>query len=312
MSSALPFRSATPSGEQFELVHGDQRATIVEVGGGIREYFVGDRPVLDPYPLEEMCDGAHGMPLIPWPNRLRDGRYSFEGQEYQLALTEPATGNAIHGLLCWRNWQALERSRERVVMGTRLHPLQGWPFPLDVAIAYSLDDGGLTVRTTVINQGPRVCPVGWGQHPYLSAGPGSKVDECRLHLDAATRILTDPDRQLPTGTEAVSGTDRDFRSPRMVDGVVLDDAFTGLQRDADGLARVVLGCPDGHTAELWCDGTYGVIQLYSGDTLAPPRRRLALAAEPMTCPANALQSGEGLIRLDPGQTASGRWGVRLV
>jgi aldose 1-epimerase len=301
-----------PSGEQFEITSGDQRATIVEVGGGIREYQVGQRAVLDPYPLEEMCDGAHGMPLIPWPNRLRDGRYSFDGQEYQLALTEPEAGNAIHGLLRWRNWRALERTEERVVVGTRLHPLQGWPFPLDVSIAYTLSAEGLTVETSLTNIGPRPCPVGWGQHPYLSAGPGWKVDECRLHLGAATRILTDPDRQLPTGREAIRGTDRDFRSPRVLEDVRLDDAFTDLERDLDGLAWVALGCPDGHTVELWCDESCGVIQVYTGDTLAPPRRRLALGVEPMTCPPNALQTGEGIVRLDPGQTHSGRWGVRLI
>lgn len=300
-----------PSGEQFELVRGDQRATIVEVGGGIREYVVGDRPVLDPYPLEEMSDGAHGAPLIPWPNRLRDGRYSFDGQQYQLALTEPATGTAIHGLLRWRNWQALERDQDRVVMGTRLQPMQGWPFSLEVRIEYSLAGNGLTVQTSVTNIGPRRCPVGLGQHPYLSAGPGWKVDECRLHLPAATRILTDPDRQLPTGTEAISGTDRDFRIPRVVDSVQLDDAYTDLERDRHGLARVSLACPDGHTAELWCDDTYSVIQVYTGDTLAPHRRRLGLAVEPMSCPANALQTGEGIVRLQPGESHVGRWGVTL-
>ena len=307
MSPAIP-----PSGEQFQIAWGDQRATIVEVGGGIREYFMGERAVLDPYPLQEVCDGAHGQPLIPWPNRLRDGRYSFEGQEFQLALTEPAAGNAIHGLLRWRNWQPRERGEDRVVVGIRLHPMQGWPFPLDVSIAYALGDEGLTVHTTVTNLGPRPCPVGWGQHPYLSAGPGWRVDECRLHLGADTRILTDPDRQLPAGLEAISGTDRDFRSPRMLQSVQLDDPFTDLERDPDGRAWVTLGCPDGHTVELWCDHTYGVIQVYTGDTLAPPRRRLALAVEPMTCPPNALQTGDGVIRLDPGQTHSGRWGVRLI
>jgi aldose 1-epimerase len=300
-----------PSGEQFEIAWGDHRATIVEVGGGIREYFVGQRPVLDPYPVEAMCDGAHGMPLIPWPNRLRDGRYSFEGQEYQLALTEPQAGNAIHGLLRWRNWRALERSENRVVMGTRLHPLQGWPFALDVAIAYSLAENGLTVQTGVSNIGSRACPFGSGQHPYLSAGPGCKVDECRLHLSVTTRILTDPDRQLPTGTEPTHGTDVDFRSPRMLEGVCLDDPFTGLERDQEGLAWVTLSGPDGHRVELWCDDSYSVLQLYTGDTLAPSRRRLGLAAEPMTCPPNALASGDGVIRLEPGQRHVSRWGVRL-
>jgi len=88
-----------PSGAQFEISAGQQRATIVEVGGGVRAYTVGDRDVLDPYPLDAMCDGAHGAPLIPWPNRLADGAYTFEGTDHQVALTEPDKNNAIHGFL---------------------------------------------------------------------------------------------------------------------------------------------------------------------------------------------------------------------
>lgn len=300
-----------PSGQQFQLTHDEQRATIVEVGGGIREYFVGERPVLDPYPLEAMCDGAHGAPLIPWPNRLGDGRYAFDGQEYQLPLTEPEAGNAIHGLLRWRNWRALEQAEDRVVVGIRLHPMQGWPFPLDASIMYSLDDNGLTVQTRVDNLGARPCPFGSGQHPYLSAGAGARLDDCTVELAARTRILADSDRQLPTGREPVQSTCFDFSSARSLDGQRVDDAFTDLEYDEYRQTNVRLGCPDGHTVELWCDTTYTVIQLYTGDTLAPERRRLALAAEPMTCPANALQSGEGLLRLDPGESFVGRWGVRL-
>src|ERR1700716_2695147 len=93
-----------PSGEQHRIALGDQRATIVEVGGGVREYAVAGRPGLDPYPLHAICDGAHGAPLIPWPNRLADGRYRFEGAGYRLALTEPERSNAIHGLMRWRSW----------------------------------------------------------------------------------------------------------------------------------------------------------------------------------------------------------------
>jgi len=86
-----------PSGKQLEIIWRDQRATVVEVGGGIRQYEVGDRPVLDPYPIEAMRDGAHGVPLIPWPNRLADGRYRFDGVDYQVALTEPEKHNARVG-----------------------------------------------------------------------------------------------------------------------------------------------------------------------------------------------------------------------
>ncbi|MGH8225128.1 MAG: aldose 1-epimerase family protein, partial [Gammaproteobacteria bacterium] len=72
-----------PSGEQWEIRYGSgadaARATVVEVGGGLREYETGGTAVLNPFPLEAICDGAHNMPLVPWPNRIRDGRYSFDG-----------------------------------------------------------------------------------------------------------------------------------------------------------------------------------------------------------------------------------------
>ena len=107
-----------PSGEQFEIRHGDQRATIVEVGGGVREYMAGERAVLDAYPVDAMCSGAHGSPLIPWPNRLEDGAYEFDGAEHHVALTEPDKHNAIHGFLRWRPWSAVEHDADRVVMAS--------------------------------------------------------------------------------------------------------------------------------------------------------------------------------------------------
>jgi aldose 1-epimerase len=303
--------AATPSGEQFELVCGDQRVTIVEVGGGVREYVQGDREVLHPYPLDAICDGAHGAPLIPWPNRLADGRYSFDGHDYQLELTEPEKQNAIHGLVRWRNWKLIDRASDRVMVGTRLHPTDRWPFTLDVTVDYNLDRAGLTVETRAINIGRSACPYACGQHPYLSPGPDARVDDCTLELRAATRIDTDPERQLPTGNEPVEGTEYDFRSPRPIRSLEIDYAFTDLERDAEEKAWVRLACPDGRTVELWSDRVYPVTEIYTADTLAPPRRRTGLGAEPMSAPPNALATGELIVRLEPGEEHVARWGVRL-
>lgn len=299
-----------PSGEQFELVSGEQRATIVEVGGGIRSYDWGDRPVLHPYDLDAMCDGAHGAPLVPWPNRLADGHYRFDGVDHQIALTEPEKHNAIHGFLLWRSWHAVGRSQGRIVMATRLHPLQGYPFALDVRVEYALDDGGLTVRTTTTNIGDRTCPYGCGQHPYLSPGTGL-VDDCTLELAAATRVCTDEQRQLPTGTEPVDGTPFDFRTGRKLGNQAVDFAFTDLTRDDDGRAWVRLTGPDGRTAELWVDATYPLVEIFTADDLAPDRRRRGLGTEPMTCPPNAFATGDRVLALEPGEAVTTAWGARL-
>ena len=301
---------ASPSGEQFEIRAGDQRATIVEVGGGLREYAVGGRPVIESYPVERIRDGAHGAPLVPWPNRLADGRYSFDGQEHQLALTEPQRRNAIHGLLLWRPWQVAERRAERIVVEARLHPLPGYPSTLDVRIAYELGEEGLSVRTTAQNTGDRACPYGNGHHPYLSPGEGL-IDECRLQLEAATRIVNDPERQLPVGREPVRGTAFDFAEPRILGEIQIDHAFTGLARDPSGRAWSRLRRADGSCAELWQDESHPYVQLYTGDALRPERARRGLAVEPMTCPANAFATGEGVIRLVPGESVTTVWGARL-
>ena len=303
--------TVVPSGEQFEIVAGDQRAIIVEVGGGLREYTQAGLPVLQSYGLQEICDGAHGAPLIPWPNRLADGRYSFDGVDHELALSEPANHNAIHGLLRWRPWRALEHEPGRVVVGTRLHPSPGYPFTLDVSIAYELGEAGLGVTTTAVNIGERACPYGTGQHPYLSPGSGP-LDECLLELPAQTRILTDEDRQLPTGREPVDGTDFDFRRPRPLGQTSVDSAFTDLLRDASGMAVTKLWRPDGSRVELWVDERYPFVEVFTADTLAPARRRKGVAVEPMTCAPNAFQSGDGLVRLEPGESLTSRWGVGLV
>jgi aldose 1-epimerase len=303
--------SVPPSGRQFEITYGAQRATIVEVGAGVREYADGERDVLQPYALDAMCDAAHGAPLIPWPNRLADGRYTFDGKEHQVALTEPEKHNAIHGLLRWRNWELADHAPDRVVMKTRLHPLAGWPFALDLSLTYSLAEGGLTVETRAANIGETPCPFACGQHPYLSPGEGEKIDRCALELRANTRIVTDDERQLPKGLEPVDGTDYDFRSPREIGSLEIDYPFTDLERDQNGRAWMRMSCPDGRTVELWADPTYPVMEVFTADALAPDRQRRGLGAEPMSAPPNALATGEMLVRLEPGQEHVGWWGVRL-
>ncbi|HTU14956.1 MAG TPA: aldose 1-epimerase family protein [Solirubrobacterales bacterium] len=302
--------SVPPSGEQFEISSGEHRATIVEVGGGIRRYEVGGRPVLDPFPLEEMCDGAHGAPLIPWPNRLADGRYSFDGEEFQVSLTEPEKNNAIHGFFLWRPWIRTEHEADRLVMSARLHPLAGYPFQLDLNIAYELSGSGLKVTTTAVNTGSRACPYGHGQHPYLSPG-GGLIDDCSLRIPGRTRITTDPVRQLPTGPEPVAGTEFDFVEPAALGPTAIDFAFTDLERDADGLAWTRLGAPDGTSAEIWVDRSFPFVEIYTGDTLTPERARRGLGTEPMTCAPDGFNSGDGLLRLEPGDSATTTWGALL-
>ena len=115
-----------PSGEQIEIAVGDQQAVVVEVGGGLRSYSAGSRELLDGYRADEMSSSGRGQVLIPWPNRLQDGRYEFDGRHHQLPLNEPEHRNAIHGLVRWANWTTAEREPHRAVMEHVLHPQPGY------------------------------------------------------------------------------------------------------------------------------------------------------------------------------------------
>ncbi|HEY1688945.1 MAG TPA: aldose 1-epimerase family protein [Solirubrobacteraceae bacterium] len=307
-------RPLPPSGRQLELTHGEQRAVVVEVGGGLREYELAGQAVLDGYAESERCRSGRGQILLPWPNRLRDGRYEWAGERQQLPLSEAARGNAIHGLVRWANWTVAERSQAHATMAYVLHPQDGYPFMLDLRVAYSLGEDGLTVQTTATNVGAEACPYGVGAHPYLTVG-AETIDDCVLRAPAGRRLLAD-ERAIPVGSEAVDGTEYDFRTPRRIGAQQLDTAFADLQRDPDGLARVTLASVTSETAQLprsltlWLDGAYSHLMLFTGDTLPDTnRRRRSLAVEPMTCAPNAFQSGDGLRRLEPGESFTSHWGI---
>ena len=298
----------SPSGEQIEIAFGDLRATVVEVGGALRTYSAGSRELVDGYGIDEMSSSGRGQVLIPWPNRIQDGSYEFDGQRHQLPIDDVEEQDAIHGLVRWAAWTAGEREPHRVVMEHRLHPRPGYPFSLALAIEYRLSEEGLAVTTTATNAGRVPCPFGSGAHPYLTVGTES-VDSLILRAPGRM-VLQSDERGIPVGSAAVEGTEFDFRRPRTIGATRLDNAFTELERDDDGLARVRLHDPGGGSElTLWVDESYPYLMLFTGDPLPDVDRR-ALAVEPMTCPPNAFRSGTDLVRLEPGQSFTGRWGIR--
>ena len=308
MSAADAHVPVAPSGRQYTLRSDGQEATVVEVGGGLRRYRVDGRDVLDGYGEDEICSGGRGQVLVPWPNRVCDGRYGFGGREHQLALTEAEQRNAIHGLARFANWEAVQREADRLLMRLRLHPQSGYPFALDLELGYRLDGDGLSVTIAATNIGTDRCPYGAGMHPYLTVGT-AMVDDAVLTSPAGRLLETDA-RQIPTGSVSVAGTEYDFRAGRPIGDTILDSAYTDLAPDADKRVRVRLRDPaSGHEVELWMDESFGYLMLFTGDTLSRPARRRGLAVEPMTCPPNALQSGKALVVLEPGERRASAWGL---
>ncbi|MET9609303.1 gluconokinase, GntK/IdnK-type [Streptomyces sp. NPDC006512] len=299
----------TASGEQWRLRHGAQTAVVVELGGALRLYEVGGKPLLDGFAAHEPITGGRGQLLAPWPNRVGGGRYRFGGQSLRLPLTEPENGNAIHGLLRWVPWRLLARSEEGVTLGTTLFPQPGYPYRLEVSAEYRLGPEGLETTVIATNTGDAPAPYGVGQHPYLTVGTDA-VDTALLTVPARLRLRTDG-QGLPTGEEPVDGTAYDFRAARPIGEERLDTAYTGLDRDPAGHCAVRLAHPSGrHGVDVRLIEGVRYVQVYTGDTLAEPgRRRRGVAIEPMSCPADAFRSGTALTVLEPGARHVFRWGL---
>ncbi len=298
--------ASAPSGRQTVLRHGLWRATVVEVGGGLRELSRDGVPLLDGYALDEMASGGRGQPLLPWPNRLADATYRFGDRELRAPISEPSTGSAIHGLTRWSNWAVAESRPDRCTMALRLHPQPSFPFVLDLRLDYRLSCEGLAIALTAANPGHESLPFGAGFHPYLTAGTAT-VDDARLTLPAAVWLPMDA-RAIPTGERRAAEGDLDLGGGRPIGAAVLDHCFTALRRDADGRVRVHLEGPSGRVT-LWMDAFWSHVMVFTGDTLAAARRRRGLAVEPMSCAPDAFNSGDGLRVLAPGESVTGRWGL---
>ena len=297
-----------PTGSQFELRRGGVRAVITEVGATLRHPEVDGLAVLDGFPEEGMAEAGRGQVLIPFPNRIEDGRYSFRGRSYDLPLDEPELRNATHGLVRWRNWTPLRHTPSRLVMGLVLHASHGYPFVLSLRVAFTLTRTGLRVRQSARNLGAEAAPYGAGFHPYLTVGAPA-VDDCSLTLPADSYLLAN-DRMIPTGSASVTGTELDFREPSAIGDSSLDTGFTDLERGPDGIARVELAAPGGRPSlSVLLDGGYRYLQVFTGDGLPDPWRRRALAIEPYTCAPNAFNNGLGLRVLEPGECFSSVWEV---
>lgn len=304
----------TPTGEQFTLTRATQagplQATVTQVGASLREFRLGGIDLSEPYPEDTTPPSALGVILVPWPNRVRDGRWMLDGAPQQLALTEPDKNNAIHGLLRYSPYRLVSRAEDTIDLAAEVFPQMGYPFHLDTRVSYALTESGLRVEHTIVNVGPRRAPAAIGAHPYLKIGDVPTED---LVLSVrADRHLEVDERNNIVGEHAVDGTEYDLRKGKPVRKLRLDDGWSAVQQDADGLSRHTLAAPDGRSVSLWADRAFGYVQAYTSRSLAIlPAGQAAVALEPMTAPANALNTGRSLHWLEPGETWRASWGIRF-
>ena len=296
------------SGAQFEIAAHGYRAVIASVGASLRVLAFEGRDLVVPFDADEVRPGYRGTTLAPWPNRIVDGRYSFAGVEYQLALTEPGRGQALHGLLSWADFRPRVVEADRVVLVAVIQPQDGYPFRVEVSSEYAVDADGLQQTVTARNLGADAAPWGTGPHPYLVAGDG-RVDEWTFALPASEVLTVTPDRLSPVAVEPVTDhPEWDFRSAREIGDVFIDHAFTSLSYE-EGIAEVRLTTADGTGVAMRWDEACPWVQVHTADTGVDATHRIGLAVEPMTCPPDAFNSGVDLVVLEPGASHEASWRI---
>ncbi len=292
---------------EFELVSGQWSAVVSSLGASLRGLTYADAPVVTGYRGAANKQGGQGDVLIPFPGRVAGGRYRWDGVEYHLPLTDKDGPNAIHGFVRKVDWEIESRSSGAAAFTLRFPGAEGYPFPLSIRIAYSLDANGLRVATAITNSGSHDAPVAMGFHPYFTVGSD------RVDMDALTLRFSDVlefERLIPTGRVLpVADAGLDFRTPRVIGSTQFNHCFARPSRDADGLVRVRL-TQGPRIVSVWMDESFDYCVVYTGDALPAGLARTSFAIEPMSCGTDALNHPAwGLRRLAPGQTFGGLWGV---
>lgn len=292
-----------PSGAQYVIESAGYRAVVTESGGTLRELSFEGRALIESFPEDAIPDGGRGQLLVPWPNRIRAGRYSFGGKVQQLPLTEPSRQNASHGLVRWVAWSVVSHEVDRLELTYFLPAQTGYPWALDLQVTYAVGPGGLHVTQSATNLATTPAPYASGAHPYLVAGAGP-CDHWTLELSAATYLTVDDERLLPTGRASFAGF---VTAP--LGNTVLNHGVTDVERDDSGVATIRLSAED-TAVELWVDEHHRWLQLYTGEDTRTPRA--SVAVEPMTAPPDAFNSGDDLVALEPDETFAASWGIRAV
>lgn len=287
-----------PTGTQYTLRSGETQLVVAEVGATLRRLTHRGREIFWAYPDDDLPVLWSGTTLVPWPNRIRDGRYVFDGEEHLLPVNEPERGTALHGLAGALEWRMTHRSDDALTLAATIYPQPGWAGVLRVEVTHTVGDGTVTVDWRAENVGTTPVPFGYGSHPYFLF---DDLADVTLSSPFDTELRVD-DRLLPTELGEVT-KDHDFRQPHPLGAAEFDTAFT----DAPKQWVVRLDGPE-HAVTIWADERHPWMQCYTH-----PKRH-AIAIEPMTCGPDAFNEGithAGVLRLEPGDVAEGSWGVRV-
>ncbi len=243
---------------------------------------------------KEMEQSYKSPKLSPFPCRIRDGKYEFEGKQYQFRKLFK-DGNAIHGLLAGKSFTVLEEDISEVSAALSMEYYYdkedgGYPFNYACGVRYILHpDSLLEVVTTVTNLDDRVIPIADGWHPYFQLG--GRIDDWHVRFHASAIVEFDQ-RLIPTGKLLQYNI---FDNPRMLGDTFLDNCFI-LKQELVSPACELFNPANGLRVSFYPDASYPYLQIYT-----PPTRQ-SIAVENLSGAPDCFNNKMGLTLLQPGHS----------
>lgn len=308
------YQLATSSFGKFEQLrfynkqNGNAFTIVPNHGACLLDLTFNHQSIIDGYDkVEDMCNNDWGknIVLFPFPNRLKDGQYTFEGKSYQFPINDNGTNNALHGFGMFTKMNVKEiKIEENFVSVTCLYNDLGqnpaYPFPFSFEIKYTINnDNEFNVQMKVVNTGLTNLPMGFGWHPYFKFG--DKIEEVQLQFPSCHKIEID-DRMIPTGERTVYDN---FAKLSPIGDTVLDNCFA--MNSDEPKVELILSMEDTriHYWQELGKGKFNYLQLFT------PPYRSCIAVEPMTCNIDAFNNGDGLIVLTPNEKVKAKFGLKF-
>ena len=288
----------------FSISHGKYSAEISTTGAALATLKFDGSDLIEPRTHNRYFSGEL---LAPWPNRIRDGKYRYRGDDYQLPINEVNRNNALHGLVFDKNWSVGTYEKDQITLKITIDEQEKYPGTLELEINYKFDELGLLSTLTATNRGATQIPYGASTHPYISVPGLSSVNNFKLGLGANKVLLTDAQRLLPIELIDVESTNFDFRTPRAIGDLFIDHAFL---QDPDLPKVVSVTSHDGKGVLISFNDSAKWVQIHTADRFGGADSRKVLAVEPMTCPPDAFNSGIDLIELSPEQNHELIWRIQ--
>jgi len=232
---------------------------------------------------------GHGIPILfPFPNRIRDGRFSWSGKDYAIAASNASFhgANAIHGFCLDRPWRVASRGSDFVVGSFQLSrdaPDRSsyWPADFRIEVRYSLQAATLRADFLIVNPSSDPLPWGLGTHPYFKLPLSANSRASRCLIEAPARQEWDLVDALPTGRRLPISDSKDLRDGAYFDLLKLDDVLTDLGA-GPSVECSIIDEQAGLEVRQRFPADFRELVVYT------PANRDAICLEPYTCVTDAI------------------------